>query len=834
MQSEQELLACSCSPSFFPSLISIIQSQEYMISLRHSALITFSKYVRNSWGEISDEIKQVIFDFIIIGVNQCSFELLKSFYSLMINIVELDFYNDKWKEFLSIINENFSNGYGGLLFLNAICSVLRKEEKQIPLEFINELFVQTLNWGINVIHNSNDLFLISLVYKYNVKFLKLKCLQNKVVSFDISYYIQYALNVLELRNEKYFNELLIQVVKLLRWCTIYIPNEMVSGFLNISYKILLDDFETRIKCLVLQFINKAIERENFFDIVIQDYQNLICNLFLQLYQLTDEDKWNATNDVPKFISDNSMLCIDFNDIKSGISIIFKNIVEKQSMVMEFYFEFAWNQYQKYTSGQIHAESLFSVFCLFSSIINLSVKKNKDKVLMFFSSILNLFQDENMFAKAGAFLLLSCANKLKIPNELIQICLSHIVDNSSLVQYYAALCSSIIFSKSSKQIKTELSVSLEQILNVYLKLSSEYENLEISQSLFHLISFFSDKILPVALNLAIELLKIIDVSESQNFDSFSSNTLTIQSLSELIMIIVRNSDFSTLFSLYQYLIHFMETNTNLMNTNINGSYLQLIYQIIQSTDFVKEYWDILKFYPENDFILEYFEIIDLLAFKDTHLSESNEILQTLFNKLLNSIQNISIDNFYKLCPAFDGLLMRLGQLPDVFMNFIYQFVADQIQSDSADLSQLPLIINILFITNAQKTIEMFPLCDALFRFWLDNPLYPYTIATTLILFDELNEQMKISILNVLLDLIGNNITSFYHNFEEEEEEDYDESNSSCNWIDPIQQLNEFYNLFMNISTTNPVIIQHLDRNKMWIIDVIPKFINQIQHNNKHTK
>ena len=95
-------------------------------------------------------------------------------------------------------------------------------------------------------------------------------------------------------------------------------------------------------------------------------------------------------------------------------------------------------------------------------------------------------------------------------------------------------------------------------------------------------------------------------------------------------------------------------------------------------------------------------------------------------------------------------------------------------------------------------------------------------------------MKISILNVLLDLIGNNITSFYHNFEEEEEEDYDESNSSCNWIDPIQQLNEFYNLFMNISTTNPVIIQHLDRNKMWIIDVIPKFINQIQHNNKHTK
>ena len=123
---------------------------------------------------------------------------------------------------------------------------MRKEEKQIPLEFINELFVQTLNWGINVIHNSNDLFLISLVYKYNVKFLKLKCFQNKVVSFDISYYIQYALNVLELRNEKYFNELLIQVVKLLRWCTIYIPNEMVSGFLNISYKILLDDFETRI------------------------------------------------------------------------------------------------------------------------------------------------------------------------------------------------------------------------------------------------------------------------------------------------------------------------------------------------------------------------------------------------------------------------------------------------------------------------------------------------------------------------------------------------------------------------------------------------------------
>ena len=855
---ENKLLQGVHEPSFFQSLFNLIINPQTLFEIKKSALVFLNTVILKMWNQIDDNIKNMIIQFIINFLVDSPPQLFKYLSYLTRNLVLSSFDSINWLNSLNTLSSDFQDEKNIIRFLviaNAICiSFERKNADQNTLlQFVPPL----MSLLINLIGSCQNIATKSLCFKCLAHIFNFKEIINNDFIASIQNLINSTVNIKDYINNLESEPYIINVIKFLIKCNSYIDVNTIKELILIIQQILASPLSIKLKCKSLLLLYQFYRNANFWSFIKDresDYINLLITMIFPIFSISEEDVQNMQDDPYYFISENQKICDDFNDLKASSSLILYNVAKNHPVLISFCLSSINDIYIRYTNNQASWMDLFSLFHMVSSVVNLATKKNSNEVIQVFNNILPLFSlpsspGYNCFATASAFMLLSNVQNIKYTKELIGAVFLHIDNPFTLIRLYTIECISSVLRQISKdnEIKQEIFSSfgekIRESLQILIEMSSLGVNSSITESFLHYFSVFGETLLPISHDLSQHFLNMINsICDSHNdSESFSALYMAIESLSTLMKIVFKSEEISNKECPFVY--HSLLQLIPKIPMTLTDAYFSLLNQLILQSSFNSSYWEdtiaIYKLYKESNFdgnIDGNFSILfESLMFKDINMTNNSTIqfIQEYINNMLHSNNQAyqhSIDGFVSICPSLTGFILRVctigNQNSDIIQAILHK-VIEAIQYYCNNPNEYPphSLVNLLnafliVVPESFSYIESSIFQTILF-FWSSYPQYPMTILATLKIFQQLNNEQKSSILQIILDLLYEKLElNMLKASEEDEDSDFDDDsdiesdNEKCLWFSDEFVISSAIELF--IENQNSPFLGNCDENKLSLV------------------
>lgn len=601
--SEETLLKLSTNIEFYPSLFSIIQSNEIPIEIRKAALI-YLQYLINNWSVLLTGQAQlfIIENFPLLLKN--SLQFLKIDLKLTETLVECTFFaGNSWSNIFDIINSGFCNfenekegTFVSIILLNSISQHYRYD-KCIPPVIDNFYpFLQNfITFSITQLFEENGqeynyLPFIALCYR-TIKHLN---------SLTLSPYFN--------ENNENLNQLLIQTTKISNFermndnidefiffskQAIKFSSTMIQKYpdkinFNVTIQILQSFFEffskfrnfETILSSSAQLINAFLFYEPTFQFISGNIcSNFIIKVIFPFFHLNSNDIENSKNDPSQFLAKfQTQDCVYKSESRA---YLYQTLIQKASRICKsnefphfcfIIFQIFNKVLNNYLSNENHNESddslLFSIFFIFSSIYPSFPYLNNDLFAQLLNVLSQLITSSSHLVISAVLILLKCisisfknssSSFLFVPDFYVhtaQLLISH---PSQLVRCYAATtfyeiienANQTIESQQKKIVFDSCSQLLPDIFKSCIELSASLNDFDFIEILSKLMVIFSSSLVEVAPQLIIQIFELF--LSNQNYLTSNSYGAAkdegiIDSLFEFIEILLNenkngNSTFS---------------------------------------------------------------------------------------------------------------------------------------------------------------------------------------------------------------------------------------------------------------------------------------------------
>lgn len=799
------LLQNMSNPSFFPSLFNVIFNQSVPIEIRKAGINLLKQSTIMFWykedSPITNEIKQLIFQFIPQLLKNSSVDLLSMSSDLATNIINLTFLNNEWPEAYTIFMNGFSDNPGNtendlicsLILGHSLCTVFNRYEnpnEEIIGQFLQFVATKLIPGIYAIIHNKNNLHMITLSYQifnqlisFQEPFLNQLLnpeghIGNNIFAILLQEFVQYSFHINQYSPETPFYRQFIE--EMITFLAVCYRNHLLAPFLDIGFihtflpiipQLLNSALPNSIRCRALDFLSSIILNSNIWSTFEEEQiaRNLI-EFITQLFEVTEDDFQLACTDPASFLNENQKMIEDFNDLKSSASYILYMVAEKHPIIVPAVLSLADTSFKSFSNGTENSLTLFSHFHMCSNVLNMM--KNNETVLSLFQNISPLFQicaDENdhhrQFATAAGFWLLASCTNLDYPKEMIDVVFAHLDNPFILTRYLAIECLSSIFRSISHKSELKQVIfdtygeKLYQSLQFLLAFSSESKNLNLTESFIHYFSLFGEKLLPMAEDFSQYFINMLN-ELTEDRSNFCSLILAINSFSSLLDIIFKSEENSIRLCpmIYKSLVELLPR----IPSNAINTYFSLFIQIVNDGPlFTPEYWSITESI-NFDYIREYCALFEFLQLKDLEMGTgAAPSIEFMVNFIGQTLNLVSLDDFKLYCPAIVGFVLRTGtnfvQINggDLFRQTaqkVFTCIEMYCSNPDAWISKSVLaLLNALFVVDANSTMA---LCNqGILDVWKRHLIYPISIPAAVNIIQIIADiDQKCELLAIVLDLV----------------------------------------------------------------------------------
>ncbi|EAX94613.1 hypothetical protein TVAG_287480 [Trichomonas vaginalis G3] len=847
---EAEIAQLAETVEFYQTAFQIIVSHSNK-SVRQEVMVWITKYFKS----VPPELKQFCFESFI--------KSLPNIDRTHLNYAE-KMANEWTEEYIKVfgwpaVREKIispENQLSSLMLAKAVCKELKRKRNQ-TLELFTDFAVEIFPIFVQILE-SQDFYLIQMAFHIANRLIKTsetagpsKQLKEFIEPISEQFlpnlqpFYNYSSILLNIQKTIEYEKLTVEILKFLsNYVYIikhFLDENTLSPILSYMQSIFTSNLSSKSIGKALELLYSITFRAKVVSVLSENAEYFVSNVFAPFFVLQPAEIEFMETDPALFVQTIEKEGNDWCDPRASVS----HIIKKSNQIgLTAVFENLFNYLTTTLQNAENSSQIFSACDMFSSSV---YKFDPQQFSELIPTLCELCDNEDFVIRAAAFKILSNAVNCKSTINAIEVCLNHLNDEAILVSYYASVSLSLTFRTiKNSEMKDELLESLRknsvEIVDIFLRINTEFNNENIAYSLMDILEFFSDDVLPYAVSISENLLKLYEeTSKSNEQQGESLIPHSINTLIECMKKMPDNTD-----SLKEIFSHLLQTTENLIGVCDLEEIFRIGSRIVyNSTHFDPLYWEILPYIQRNleieDFLCS--RIRPLLSFlidRDTNINERGVV--PIILELLHSCYQRDESDGSDILNIVAGLTVKTGQL-EIMQNFADVIAAvyneDKMIYDGGVDSCVSVI---LCMSDFQGMSNLFgDITNEMLSEWSECEEFPFKIQTIISKFNDfVNFDFNFAInclassikaihgqINYKEDDEDDDKLVFYGDMEEEDEKTQKENNEeedeekdkmfaldtiggsfgssdmSADWFNQSELIKNFHNLMISVKSNEEI-------------------------------
>ena len=863
-EAEQKIYALRLSPDFVTTLVSIVASGEVPDAVRRQALICLKLTVSNSWNEIPEASQAYALQSLPAFLQHLPYRSILASYSR--TLIRNAFFGAKiWSNLPETIKElltgNRESVVAGFLLTLALCGELKSVDKDVDA-FTAEFSTTILSLWMPVFAG-DDLELLELAFHCAYRCLIARNVPVFETPGDIAFEIvKMSLRVADFyRKDDVYCRYAIQTLKFSAYfvqkCAVKVGNpELLASYMQVVKSMFEKDLPTKVRCLVVKLlaavlnVEKLVAGDDVFltwSLIESDIPSFVRLIMGPLFALTRDECETFCTDQVQFVSEIHKIASSFEDLRAEAASIMHKFSDHEELT-ETARMIAMEALAAYGNNpnQMTSVALFSAFLLFASVSSAENAFDRKRLDVFFQAIAPLFECPDNLARCAAFMILANTKILEAEPAMAVVCVQHLMDPCPAIQYYAAVATSQLLGHTDNQqeVRAGFIDVVPKLFESVLRLTQDFSHDEIAGAVVMLVNIFSNEILPMASDLAQELLRLLaDASEDNEIDKAMG---ILSSFDTLIEVVTLNGKARSMFGAKMFLAG-VEALKVIKVSQLFDSLVLPVFNCLHWSEFVPDFWQAAAVIMErvlNDdsvAVSDLLDIISELLVKDSEFAGRQDLAASLGKFTVESlVANIEKpDKWNEFAKVAASLMMRLGgehPITQCIMEQLPAMIADQIVRQEPlfiEKTGLVIALNVAMIINFQKfSAVLGDKMGMVLEFWLEIPMFPETVVATMQIFPAFagNRDMQMKILFTVTGMLCGDILTRSKDDGDTFDEEADSSTPYI-WFDFGETLNKFCAFLGALESGAPDVfkgfvgqLQEEDEDVMTYINQLPVVAN----------
>lgn len=833
---EARLLELSSQSDFVPSLLEIISSASTDLSIKQGAIIFLRNMVITSWNEsFTQEIKQIIIQSLVEIIANASQHERKLVINLTKYVVQYAFFNGEWDSLIpqieGLISGDKNHIRTGLVMARALSTYLRATSNDIYQDLYHNFFITIITSSLPIIHESNNYELISLCYHILYNLLLAKWLPNyDEIGNLISPYILKSFTIFNINKSPFFIDFLIRSLKFSQELVQRYGNhenftiDIFSNYIEVIRTLFPMPMNPKIRCYLLKLLSEILKISKSWVLFCNDLVLFLKEMILPNFNLLNEEVQMVENDIAGFVQELHRVDVNFEDFRAAAGDILYKCADEHTEIIDAVMSIAGEAFDLFAGTNLpsieHQKTVFSAFYMLTVVVRNVIDIDPNVVSNLIIAISPLFESPYLLARASAFMLLSFCTKIHFPQELVIVCIQHMMDESPLVQFYADITAPYLLKRIDNPKSYSAILEKDGPFDHLLQLSSVLEHPDLIDSIATIVDTFPDDLIPYAVSLGEQLLVVLINSAVTN--SADQAIEVVKSFEILVDSIKKNSQIVN-----DYLPILFMKSLEVLKVLSDGilfdSFVIVVGIIVSNVSFQECFWEAAPVVVSrlqdgsNISVSDFIDIPVRLVYMDINLASRTELVQFLLdfsiNSLRNKIQEGDEWNEYAKLSASLILRLTMSKLDQEYFNEVVQLTMLEIEQTSNvmiyNTAGLTMLVNALVFSGLGQLMTVLgPKFPIFIDYWIENPIFPETVFTALSVYSsfDANSDIQLRVLVSITTMMSEDILLKNSNCNVDEFDQEAELQSTCVWFDFVDTLTMFYNFITNLEQSNPEFYQ----------------------------
>jgi hypothetical protein len=732
---EAELDRLSASDDFVPALFGIYADASLPDSIRNAALLYAKHLLRHLWQAVPPAHRALFPASLasLIEATPPAFESqIRNFSRWVVRRAFVE--AAEWPDLPAVAQALIAGGDPrvGLVLALALCG-----EQRAPLDLIATFAECVVRFA--------DPYLLELAFHAACRLLMSAAPGDPPPAVLVI--VEKSFVIREYRNDVAYFRLAVAALKFavafVESCGRRLPSlEIPAAYMQVISELFREQTTVKMRCLLCRLLQAILDLPSAWAFVEPDVAGFVMAIVLPLFALTADEVASFCDNPSGFVGDVHKAAEAHEDMRSdGASLLCRLAKDGHEDLVEAARFAAATTFDAFVASPTRTAAsadLFSAFLLFAAVACEENLYEPKRLRGFFTVLVPLFECDDALARAAAFMLLAKARRVALPGDFLLLSLRHLIDPCPVVQYYAALSiASLIWRPGdTRALRAALAPVAGDLFRSLFALTEEFQDEEIPDTLCSLLHLFGEDLLPIAADLAEALLAhLLRASRAGLADQVGALLRSLDALVEVVTVppAARRELAPVLAAQAGAALR------ELRDTGDFDSLVVLLVRLLQAAPFRVELWGIAPTVLERvgadpDVAKEdLLDLLSLLLVKDADAAARGALVPALVEFALQQMRDAAADNgawceFAKLAAS---LLLRLGAAHPLVASALPELAAmARARIGAAESVGLQLLVNALLLVGADA--------GGLLEWWIENPLFPDTVAVAVALFDAFAE------------------------------------------------------------------------------------------------